>query len=256
MGAVELGAEKHYVCGPPLDKTRFPERCQEASVDAALDNSLPGDIIVISGVVTEKVAIDKNIYIRGPSRRRRRPARRWASCSPDEIDPGSVITVSSGISVTIGWLNIRNGNASQGGGILNHGELALLGVTLFDNQATAGGAIYNNGKLTVADSTLTENSVTNAANGSGIHNVVRYGERQLQHLGQFRNEHLQRQHGSGRSEGEGQHPRRRRRRPVFGCDVAGLQPVRRHLPQCDPGATPIFQAIRSSASCATTAARR
>jgi predicted outer membrane repeat protein len=92
---------------------------------------------------------------------------------PPTDDPGSVITVSSGISVTIGWLNIRHGNASQGGGILNNGELTLLGVTLFDNQATtAGGAIYNNGKLTVADSTLTQNAVTNAANGSGIHNAA------------------------------------------------------------------------------------
>ena len=66
VGAVELGTEKHYVCGPPLDATRFPERCQEPTVASALSNSLPGDVIVISGVVTEKVTIDKNIYIRGP----------------------------------------------------------------------------------------------------------------------------------------------------------------------------------------------
>ena len=150
VGAVELGMEKHYVCGPPLDATRFPERCQEPSVASALANSLPGDIIVISGVVTEKVTIDKKIYIRGPIPAEATPCTQMGVLQAPAGSPGTVLTVQSGALVTIGWLNIRNGSAAQGGGIVNHGELNLLAVTLYANSATtAGGAIYNDGKLTV-----------------------------------------------------------------------------------------------------------
>ena len=55
VGAVELGYEKHFVCGPPLDAATFPDRCQEPTITAALTKALPNDIIVVSGVVTETV---------------------------------------------------------------------------------------------------------------------------------------------------------------------------------------------------------
>jgi len=115
-----------------------------------------------------------------------------ASLPTGDDSRGSVITVQNGASVTIAWLNIRYGDAAQGGGIFNDGELNLLGVTLYDNMATThGGAIYNNDKLTVVDSTLTGNSWRAGRSAAGIYNTASgHGEHQLQHPRQFRSEHL------------------------------------------------------------------
>ena len=122
MGAVELGQEKHYVCGPPLDVATFPDRCEYTKIAERLGNSLPGDVLVISGVVTEKVALDKNITIRGPIPTEATPCTQMGVLqAPASRRDGSWAVSSrsvNGISVTIGWLNIRYGDAAQGGGIL------------------------------------------------------------------------------------------------------------------------------------------
>jgi hypothetical protein len=174
VGAVELGYEMHYVCGPPLDKTAFPERCQEPTIKSALSNALPGDVIVVSGVVTETVSITKTITIRGPSPDEATPGTQMGIVQAAATWPngkGSVFSIGSGITVTISNLNIRHGDAWKGGGINNSGTLHLDGVTLYRNQANwYGGAVENYGLLTVDNSTIVDN--LDVAHGySGIDNV-------------------------------------------------------------------------------------
>jgi predicted outer membrane repeat protein len=69
-----------------------------------------------------------------------------------EVDYSAVVTLSA--------LNIRDGNAISGGGILNSGTLLVSKCTLSGNSAELdGGAIDNEGgALTVTSSTLSGNS--------------------------------------------------------------------------------------------------
>jgi predicted outer membrane repeat protein len=71
-----------------------------------------------------------------------------------------VFEVDHGASVTLSELNITDGNAASGGGVLNSGTLRVTKCTLTDNSAQLdGGAIDNaRGTLTVANSTLSGNS--------------------------------------------------------------------------------------------------
>ena len=67
-GAVERGKEILPVCGPPLDMSdRGPSsRCRYLTVESAMKVAADGDIIVVSGVVTENVTLDKDVTLRGP----------------------------------------------------------------------------------------------------------------------------------------------------------------------------------------------
>ena len=81
----------------------------------------------------------------------------------------TVFTVASGVTnAAISALNVSNGNASSGAGILNNGALTVSNSTFTSNSAAGlGGAIYNNmGTLTVIDSTFFNNS---AASGGAIY---------------------------------------------------------------------------------------
>jgi len=100
------------------------------------------------------------------------------------IDGGAnntVVTVSSTTAnVVLSKLTIRNGKATQGGGISNRGTLLVSNCTLSENSAVGtsqvtgfGGGIDNNGVLTINNSTLSANSATNSsgdASGGGIFN--------------------------------------------------------------------------------------
>ncbi|HEY3186754.1 MAG TPA: CSLREA domain-containing protein, partial [Solirubrobacteraceae bacterium] len=96
-----------------------------------------------------------------------------------DIDPAS-----TGISVTLSGLTIRNGSAQPaGGGIRNAGALAVSDCVFRDNTATggagtaSGGGIDSTGTLTVTRSTIQNNLVTATAppfssavaSGGGIH---------------------------------------------------------------------------------------
>ena len=50
-----------------------------------------------------------------------------------------IFTIASGVRATIENLNIANGLAAEGGGILNHGELMLRGCTIYNNRSLGGG---------------------------------------------------------------------------------------------------------------------
>ena len=131
---------------------------------------------MISGVVTEKVTIDKDILIRGPLPTEATPCTQMgivqaAAVGPDGMAPfsGSVFTIQKGVKAVIAALNIRYGDAEKGGGINNSGTLLLAGVTLYQNRATYAGAIYNSGTLTVTQSTLTDNSASYGNIFNGIY---------------------------------------------------------------------------------------
>ena len=90
---------------------------------------------------------------------------------------GSVVTVPAGSRVAITDLIITGGNAVQGGGVRNAGDLTLLRDTVALNTASDppsghtlgtgdGGGIFNLGSLTVQDSTVSNNRA--AASGGGI----------------------------------------------------------------------------------------
>ena len=124
-----------------------------------------GDIIVVSGVITENVTLDKDVTLRGPLPDWNTPGTHMGFVQGATAKPtstctgGTVITVEAGTIVTIEDLNIRHGCATDGGGIRNEGTLNLVRSTVYDNRASAsGGGIYNAGTLTVADSTLSGNA--------------------------------------------------------------------------------------------------
>ena len=94
----------------------------------------------------------------------------------------TVFSVAAGATaVRISALNIFQGAAVQGGGIVNAGALVINNCTISGNVAssatsgatTGGGGILNSGQLTVNGSTIAANSATAigaAANGGGIEN--------------------------------------------------------------------------------------
>ena len=87
-----------------------------------------------------------------------------------------VFLISSGKTVTIKNMTIRNGNTtSNGGGIYNDdGTLTLMNCTVSDNivdhpsEPRDGGGIYNEGTLALTNCTLSGNTSRNS--GGGIYN--------------------------------------------------------------------------------------
>lgn len=94
----------------------------------------------------------------------------------------TVFTVSAGATgVQLSNLNIVDGNATQGGGIVNAGTLVVSACSIAGNTAAStvsgvtagGGGILNSGKLTVNGSTIagnTASAVGTPAQGGGIEN--------------------------------------------------------------------------------------
>jgi predicted outer membrane repeat protein len=82
-----------------------------------------------------------------------------------------VFTVAAGARVTLRSLTIARGQAQQGGGIANHGELIVEGVTFTNNSAARdGGALVNlGGTVTIINSTFAANRA--ADSGGGLANL-------------------------------------------------------------------------------------
>jgi predicted outer membrane repeat protein len=118
---------------------------------------LTGTITLTQGQLT----IAKSMTIDGPG-------VNLLSISGNNVN--RVFEIDSG-SVTISGLSIINGNADNGGGILNNGSLTLDTVVVSHNTATgSGGGIYTVGPLlTVTGSTIPNNNAPNGL-GGGIYN--------------------------------------------------------------------------------------
>lgn len=135
-----------------------------SSIQAAINAASPGDTINIgTGAFTEHLAVDRSLNLQG-------------STTAGTIIDGSmaanqtVVTVSSGTTVTVTAVTIENGSNSFGGGIDNNGTLTLNDDTISGNTASdGGGGIYNaGGGLTLNNDTLSGN--TAAAAGGAIEN--------------------------------------------------------------------------------------
>ena len=123
------------------------------------NSSLDGGTITLGSALP---AINANITITGPG------ANLLTISGNNNFSVGSVFTISSGVTASIGELTIANGGASNGGGILNAGTLNLVWAALSGNTATAdGGGVHSSGTLNVYDSTFTGNSA-NSGSGGGI----------------------------------------------------------------------------------------
>ncbi|HEX4613311.1 MAG TPA: choice-of-anchor Q domain-containing protein [Urbifossiella sp.] len=79
-----------------------------------------------------------------------------------------VFNVGSGVTATLTGLTITQGSASQAGGVMNQGLLAVMNSTVSGNTATTfGGGVYNDsGTLNVTNSTVSGNS----GSGGGVYN--------------------------------------------------------------------------------------
>ena len=188
-GAVELGDETHYVCGPhmggrvPLggdawtwEPARYSHRCEYETISAALQQAVTGNTIVVSGVLSETVEMDYNMTFRGPNEEDGyiEPGTHMGVVQPGATKPvgggytsDPVFDIAQGAEITIKGLNLRHGNNAQGGAINNAGILYLEESTLYDNRADQGAAVFNSGAVYITNSTLVGN---NATSGSGIYN--------------------------------------------------------------------------------------
>lgn len=80
-----------------------------------------------------------------------------------------ILTINSGIIVTLNALTFQNGKDTLlGGGIHNSGALTVTNSTFIGNQAIAGGGIANFGSLTIANSAFSANIATGY--GGGVYN--------------------------------------------------------------------------------------
>ena len=119
-----------------LDISSCSVGCDYSSIQQALDNSTPGDVIFLSAqTYEENVTIPHDVEIRG--------AARDASIL-DGGATGTVITIPTAVSVTITALTVTNGDIDgNGGGISNAGNLIIDDVVITGNTATdGGGGIY------------------------------------------------------------------------------------------------------------------
>jgi predicted outer membrane repeat protein len=79
-----------------------------------------------------------------------------------------IFSVNAGATLTLGFLTIATGSATDGGGIMNLGTVTVEGCTIAENSASVdGGGIYNEGTMTIVNSTFFDNS---ASEGGGIDN--------------------------------------------------------------------------------------
>jgi uncharacterized repeat protein (TIGR01451 family) len=93
--------------------------------------------------------------------------------SGDSNDDGTgdvrVMTVAEGVNVTLINLEIRHGQANEGGGIYVNGHLDLTGVNFYRNMSTnRGGGVYvsSTGSLQAVDCFFTQNQ---SAGGGGVY---------------------------------------------------------------------------------------
>ena len=83
-----------------------------------------------------------------------------------------VLWVQSGVAATIRNLSITGGNAADGGGVFNEGQVTVVNTTISGNTATGtyGGGIYSlHGAVTIENSTIADN--TSNAHAGGIANL-------------------------------------------------------------------------------------
>lgn len=137
--------------------------CDFSSVATAVSAADEGDTLDLAGeTFSENIVILKSLTLQGE-----------AGTILDGGGNGRVISVTTGVNVSILSLQVQNGSANDGGGIFNRGNLTLDDVVVSGNAAEPnasfgeGGGIYNLGTLTASNSTISQNS---AEYGGGLEN--------------------------------------------------------------------------------------
>lgn len=133
------------------------------TIQSAVNVAQSGDTInVASGKYIENVKIDKSLTIMGAGA---------TNTIVDGNKADSVFAIGMqdpNVDVTLSGMTATNGNANDGGGIVNRGTLALTGVSLTDNAANNGGGICNIFGTVIMDSGSITRNIAN--NGGGICN--------------------------------------------------------------------------------------
>lgn len=141
-----------------------------ATLQAANDaeQTASGDTVMVKGTCAGTTTISKSLIIAGKSN----PGFGPATLDGDYI--GTVVTITSGVTVTIRNLTVTHGNGNSvtdihtngnsGGGIFNRaGSLTLANTIVTENTAGNGGGIYNYlGSLTLVNSTVSDNTANSA----------------------------------------------------------------------------------------------
>ncbi len=143
----------------------------QTTIQAAIDAATDGDRIQVTGgadcIQTEAgITVNKDVTIQG------------FGSGPQVIvqaaaTPGGgvdrVFHIAFGTAAAIDSLTIQNGHSTEGGGILNEGDLTLTNSTVAQNLSDGdGGGISNFGSLNVNDSALLFNLAS--GDGGGISN--------------------------------------------------------------------------------------
>jgi len=134
--------------------------CPYSSIQAAIDAAKTGDTITIApGTYTETLSIlsptaAKQLTLQGSGA---------LNTIVNGDQQGMVLEVDTDYDVTISGVTFTNGEALAAGGILNHGKLKLIDVTVTQNvgQEAAGGIANDiDGRLTLIRCTVTDNVAT------------------------------------------------------------------------------------------------
>jgi hypothetical protein len=179
MGAGQAAAASLRVCSDASNC--YP------SIQAAINAATDGDKVMIApGTYQGSLSIGKNLTLHGAGA---------GETTITQASSESVITIDSGVSVTIRGVKVTGGYAlvctippgggpldaipsGGGGGINNSGMLTLAESAVSGNLGFLGGGIHNAGAATLHHSTVSENGAANCGTpsdfdrgGNGIYNV-------------------------------------------------------------------------------------
>ncbi len=179
MGGGQAAAASFRVCSDA-------GKCY-TSIQVAIDAASAGDkVMIAAGTYQGSLSIGKNVTLQGAGA---------GETTITQARTDSVITIDSGVSVTIKGVMVTGGYAltctippggspldaiasGAGGGINNAGTLRLVESAVHRNRGWLGGGIYNAGAATLYDSSVSENREANCGTpsdfdrgGSGIYNV-------------------------------------------------------------------------------------
>jgi len=142
----------------------YDEPCRP--IRRALEKAEPGDVLIISGgTYTGTVEVTKTVTLEGGYFHICLPDCTWfrLSCDPsftilDGLHAGRVMSVSSGVAITINCLTIANGDA------------AGLGGEIFAGSDAGGGVYaYRPAQLFISNAVITNNTATASGAGGGLY---------------------------------------------------------------------------------------
>ena len=135
-----------------------------AALQEAVDAASPGEQIAVKGLCRSGTVIDKDLDIRGLD------TQRWGKPILDGEGETRVLLVAKGASVTLRNVIIRRGSTEgEGAGIMNRGELRVVGGSIRGNRAESqAGGIDNRGSLTMRRTLLRGNFALGY--GGAMHN--------------------------------------------------------------------------------------